>query len=70
MPSAREVFYASQLCSIEDFLKTDISMGSHIYCAFKLESMDQYLLKRLKLRAIKSISFSDGYTLYPSVGRK
>lgn len=71
-PIAREVlkdesnlFIASSIQSLDDFLKTKLSENKHIYCGFKKKSIDYYLKNKLDRCHVLSISFSDGHTLYP-----
>ena len=61
----KELFVASQPESLEDFFKTEISIGKHIYCSFPKEQFDGLLTRRSKQRQIKSIRFSDGEIVYP-----
>ncbi|BCL74166.1 conserved hypothetical protein [Vibrio nigripulchritudo FTn2] len=66
-----ELFYASNKSSLEDFLRTDISLGKHVYLQAKRESVehDRYLLEELDKKEVQSISFNDAYTLYPPYSR-
>jgi|GEM_PF-6316073 len=59
----RELFIASNVQSLEDFLKTGLSIGRHIYCSFPLSCLDWGQRKIIKQREIKSISFLDGQVL-------
>lgn len=59
----RELFIASNVQSLEDFLKTELSSGRHIYCSFSQSKLDLCISKLLIRRRIKSISFYDGQTL-------
>ena len=58
-----ELFIASNVQSLEDFLKTELSIGRHIYCSFTQSQLDLCIAKLLTRRRIKSISFYDGQTL-------
>ena len=59
------LFIASNDTSLSDFLKTEIAEGKHIYCSFKKESIDYGFKQLLIKRKVSSISFCDGFTLYP-----
>ncbi|CAH1531723.1 conserved hypothetical protein [Vibrio jasicida] len=65
MMKEQHVFYATSPDSIEDFLRTEISVGKHIYCAFTCELLDDYLIASARKRQIVSIRFKDGQTIYP-----
>lgn len=59
----KELFIASNPQSLEDFLKTELSGGRHVYCSFSQSQLHWSLIKTLKQREIKSISFYDGQAL-------
>jgi len=61
-----KLFIASNNASLDDFLKTDIATGKYIYCQFIKESINPLLKRLLIKRQVSSISFCDGYTLYPA----
>lgn len=63
----KKFYHASNIVSLDDFLKSDFAQGSHIYCAFTKNSMDSFIKHNLEKKLVKSISFSDGHTLYPTV---
>lgn len=64
-----ELFIASNLSSLEDFLKTDIANHKHIYCCFPLRHFCFSFCKDLNARKVCSISFQDAHTLYPPFKR-
>ncbi|MEF1255800.1 MULTISPECIES: hypothetical protein [unclassified Vibrio] len=59
----RDLFIASNVQSLEDFLKTELSGGRHIYCSFSQSHLDWSVIRNIKHREIKSIGFVDGQTL-------
>jgi len=59
----QELFIASNIQSLEDFLKTELSVGRHVYCSFSQSQLDWGLARSLMEREIKSISFFHGQTL-------
>lgn len=64
-----DLFIASNLSSLEDFLKTDIANHKHIYCSFPLMSFPFSFYKVLNAPNVCSISFQDAHTLYPPFKR-
>lgn len=64
--SESDLFIASKLESLDDFLKTDIAKGKHVYCSFKRECVDPLLWRLLNEKKVESISFCDGHTSYPA----
>lgn len=57
----QELFIASNVQSLEDFLKTELSVGRHVYCSFNQSQLDWRLARSLIEREIKSISFFHGH---------
>lgn len=66
----KKLYHASNIVSLDDFLKSNFAQGSHIYCAFTKNSMDSFIKQNLEKQQVKSISFSDGHTLYPTAPEK
>ncbi|MCA3967018.1 hypothetical protein [Vibrio vulnificus] len=62
---ADETFIASNITSLEDFLKTPVSLGKSIHCTYPIFTLDSYIRRRLVEMDIQVISFSDGKVLYP-----
>lgn len=61
----KDLYIASHNDSLGDFLKKELSQGRHIYCSFTKAQLHGSLRRELKKREIQSISFIDGYTIYP-----
>ncbi|WP_080992435.1 hypothetical protein, partial [Vibrio harveyi] len=57
------LFIASNTLSLDDFLKTDISLEKHVYCCFPLSEIDYVHYRDFKQRRLLSVSFTDGHTL-------
>ncbi|AUJ35958.1 hypothetical protein VIVU109784_13280 [Vibrio vulnificus] len=60
-----ETFIASNVVSVEDFLKTPVSLGKSIHCTCPIFTLDNYIRRRLIEMDIQVLSFSDGKILYP-----
>ncbi|CAH1237645.1 protein of unknown function (plasmid) [Vibrio harveyi] len=54
------LFIASRIDSLDDFLKTDIAKGKHIYCSFQKEHIDIRLWALLSQKQVQSIRFNNG----------
>ncbi|MCP5015179.1 MAG: hypothetical protein GY938_07830 [Ketobacter sp.] len=61
----RTLFIASNVASLDDFLKTALSEKKHVYCNFPSTQLNYMLRRALIAREILSISFDDAQTLYP-----
>ncbi|EHD1698885.1 hypothetical protein [Vibrio vulnificus] len=59
------LFIASSLISLDDFLKTELANGKHIYCCFLANQLTYIHYKEFNKRHVASVSFQNGYTLYP-----
>ncbi|MGL6316660.1 hypothetical protein [Vibrio sp. WXL103] len=60
------LFIASNNQSLDDFLKTPIASGKHVYCSFGQEQLDNHIKSTLNRRGVLSVSFNDGNTYYPT----
>lgn len=67
---SKKLFHAFSISSLTDFLTSDLAQGSHIYCTFTKNSMDSFIKHNLEKKQVKSISFSDGHTIYPTAPEK
>ncbi|SON53461.1 hypothetical protein [Vibrio tapetis] len=61
----RTLFIASNVASLDDFLKTALSEQKHVYCNFASTEFHYMLRRALMARGILSISFQDARTFYP-----
>ena len=59
------LFIASNTTSLEDFLKTEISVGKHIYCCFPVSHINYFHYQEFNKRRLLSVSFTNGYILHP-----
>lgn len=66
----KNLFYAADIVSLEEFLKSEFVQESHIYCSFTKNSIPPIIERNLERRQVKSISFIDGHTLYPTAPEK
>ncbi|WP_340700582.1 hypothetical protein [Vibrio harveyi] len=64
-PDESDLFIASNISSLEDFLKTNISNHKHAYCCFPLSEICYIHYQEFKKRQLHSVSFQNGRTLYP-----
>ncbi|EGU41741.1 hypothetical protein [Vibrio scophthalmi] len=62
----KNLFYAVDTVSLEVFLKSEFAQESHIYCSFTKNRISPIIERNLEKRRVKSISFNDGHTLYPT----
>ncbi|ELY1989699.1 hypothetical protein SL034_004796 [Vibrio harveyi] len=58
-----DLFIASDINSMEDFLKTALSNNKRIHCTFSYYNLDMITLRELKKRKISSITFTCGKTI-------
>lgn len=67
MSHSNETFIASNVTSLEDFIKSSVSYEKSIHCTFPYECivLDYYIKKKLIEMEIKFVSFSDGKCLIP-----
>ncbi len=60
------LYYVETLDAFEQLLERPVLDKEHIYCGFQKKCLHPYHLVKLKDRHIKSISFADAYTIYPT----